>query len=86
MSSMTAGRDATHHLDYDIRKLLDQQADIQAQLRALIEAKHGFDARPELDMLRYKVHVLEDLVDRQGSFFTTTASLGTAKDPGESKS
>ena len=50
-----------------IRQLLDQQDDTQARLAALLDARHGFDARRELSMLRYKLRVLEDLVERHGS-------------------
>jgi hypothetical protein len=61
-SGLEAGPD--HDLDLAIRQLLEQQAGIQARLAALVAAKHGFDPRRELDMLRTKLRVLEDIVDR----------------------
>ncbi|KFA47661.1 hypothetical protein S40293_07701 [Stachybotrys chartarum IBT 40293] len=66
MSSTVAGLDSAHDLDLAIRQLLDQQDDTQARLAALLDARHGFDARRELSMLRYKLRVLEDLVERHG--------------------
>jgi hypothetical protein len=63
-SGLEAGPD--HDLDLAIRQLLEQQAGIQARLAALVAAKHGFDPRRELDMLRTKLRVLEDIVDRNG--------------------
>ncbi|KAK1964781.1 zinc finger protein [Colletotrichum sublineola] len=46
-------------LDGAIRQLLDQQADIQARLAALLPAKYGPNVKLELDMLRHKLRVLQ---------------------------
>ncbi|KAK1688193.1 zinc finger protein [Colletotrichum godetiae] len=46
-------------LDSAIRQLLDQQAEIQARLAALLPAKYGLNAKLELDMLRHKLRVLQ---------------------------
>ncbi|RFU72379.1 zinc finger, c2h2-type integrase, dna-binding [Trichoderma arundinaceum] len=57
-------------VDQAIRQLLDQQADIQARLAALMDARHvfhqGLDLSEELDMLRHKLRVLEHVVDHHG--------------------
>lgn len=65
---MSSGPEAgpDHDLDLAIRQLLEQQAGIQARLAALVAAKHGFDSRRELDHLRAKLRILEDIVDRNG--------------------
>ena len=46
-------------LDPAIRQLLDQQAEIQAKLAALLPRKYGPNVGLELDMLRHKLRVLE---------------------------
>ncbi|EXF79616.1 hypothetical protein CFIO01_07298 [Colletotrichum fioriniae PJ7] len=46
-------------LDSAIRQLLDQQAEIQARLAALLPAKYGLNVKLELDMLRHKLRVLQ---------------------------
>jgi hypothetical protein len=46
-------------LEPAIRQLLDQQAEIQAKLAALLPQKYGPNAKVEVDMLRHKLHVLE---------------------------
>lgn len=62
------GSDATApDLDVAIRQLLNQQADIQSRLSVLLAAQHGLEIPVELDMLRHKLRVLEDLVDRYGT-------------------
>lgn len=50
-------------LDSAIRQLLDQQAEIQARLAALLPAKYGLNAKLELDMLRHKLRVLQAYSD-----------------------
>lgn len=50
-------------LDPAIRHLLDQQAEIQAKLAALLPRKHGLDIKAELQMLRHKLQVLEAYAD-----------------------
>lgn len=45
-------------LDPTIRALLDQQADIEARLAALLPRKYGPNVKVELDMLRHKLRVL----------------------------
>ncbi|PNP42981.1 hypothetical protein TGAMA5MH_05729 [Trichoderma gamsii] len=73
----------TPDLDLDVDAavgyLLDQQADIQARLAALLGPRHGCHSHSpspslslslslslpgELDMLRHKLRVLESVVDR----------------------
>ncbi|KAL1874005.1 hypothetical protein VTK73DRAFT_611 [Phialemonium thermophilum] len=46
-------------LDPTIRQLLDQQAEVQARLAALLPQKYGSDIRGELNMLRHKLLALE---------------------------
>lgn len=53
-------------MDRTIRQLLDQQADIQARLTALLPARYTLNAPLELTMLRHKLHLLESLVERHG--------------------
>ncbi|KAJ9157936.1 Zinc finger protein RME1 [Pleurostoma richardsiae] len=55
-ASVTAGYDPS--LDPAIKALLDQQADIQAKLAALLPQKYGPNINVELDMLRHKFRVL----------------------------
>ncbi|KAF4831802.1 Zinc finger protein RME1 [Colletotrichum siamense] len=50
-------------VDTAIRQLLDQQAEIQARLAALLPAKYGPNVRLELDMLRHKLRVLQTYSD-----------------------
>lgn len=45
-------------LDHTIRALLDQQAEIEARLAALLPRKYGPNIRFELDMLRHKLRSL----------------------------
>lgn len=45
-------------LEPTIRALLEQQADIEAKLAALLPRKYGPNVRVELDMLRHKLRVL----------------------------
>ncbi|KAH6610898.1 zinc finger protein [Trichoderma cornu-damae] len=67
-----SGSGPTPDLDVDsaIRQLRDQQADIQARLAALLGShhvfQHGLNLPEELDMLRHKLRVLEDVVDHHG--------------------
>lgn len=56
------GAELAPSLDVAIRQLLDQQAHIQSRLSVLLAAQHGIDMTAELDMLRHKLRVLEDLV------------------------
>jgi hypothetical protein len=64
--SGTGADPAAPDVDVAIRQLLNQQADIQSRLSALLAAQHGLDMPVEMDMLRHKLRVLEDLVDRHG--------------------
>lgn len=57
---------AAPDLDVAIRQLLHQQADIQSRLSVLLAAQHGLEMPVELDMLRHKLRVLEELVDHYG--------------------
>ncbi|KAF5494073.1 Metallothionein expression activator [Colletotrichum fructicola] len=50
-------------VDTAIRQLLDQQAEIQARLAALLPAKYGPNVKLELDMLRHKLRVLQTYSD-----------------------
>lgn len=45
-------------LDPTIKALLDQQADIEARLAALLPQKYGPNVKVELDMLRHKLRIL----------------------------
>lgn len=54
--------DPRSDLEGQIRTLLDQQANIQARLATLFAAHYGFDPSHELEMLRHKRNVLEDVV------------------------
>lgn len=61
-----SGLEASLDLDVFIRELLNQQAEIQARLAALLVTQHGFNATSELDMLRHKLHVLENIASHRG--------------------
>lgn len=50
-------------LDPAIKHLLDQQAEIQARLAALLPQKYGPNVKLELEMLRHKLHVLRAYAD-----------------------
>ncbi|KAJ4290155.1 hypothetical protein N0V88_006664 [Collariella sp. IMI 366227] len=50
-------------LDPAIKQLLDQQAEIQARLAALLPQKYGPNTKLELEMLRHKLRVLRAYVD-----------------------
>ncbi|EGO53404.1 hypothetical protein NEUTE1DRAFT_92658 [Neurospora tetrasperma FGSC 2508] len=50
-------------LDPAIKHLLDQQAEIQAKLAALLPQKYGPNIKVELDMLRHKYRVLRAYAD-----------------------
>jgi hypothetical protein len=61
---------APHHqqpydpsLDPAIKQLLDQQAEIQARLAALLPQKYGPNIKLELEMLRHKLRVLRAYAD-----------------------
>lgn len=64
--SGTGADPAAPDLDVAIRQLLHQQADIQSRLSVLLAAQHGLEMPLELDMLRHKLRVLEELVDHYG--------------------
>lgn len=49
------------NLEPTIRALLDQQAEIDAKLAALLPRKYGPNVRVELDMLRHKLRALRAL-------------------------
>ncbi|KAJ0121497.1 hypothetical protein J7T55_008661 [Diaporthe amygdali] len=50
-------------LDPTIRALLDQQAEIEAKIAALLPRKHGLDSTAELVMLRHKLKSLRAFAD-----------------------
>lgn len=50
-------------LDPTIKALLDQQAEIEAKIAALLPRKHGHDFRVELVMLRHKLKTLRAFAD-----------------------
>lgn len=50
-------------LDPTIRALLDQQAEIEAKIAALLPRKHGLDFKTELAMLRHKLKSLRAFAD-----------------------
>ena len=56
------------NIDVAIRQLLDQQAELQSRLDTLLAAQRGVDVPLELDMLRHKLNVLQNVVDRNGKF------------------
>lgn len=59
-------------LDPTIRALLDQQAEIEAKIAALLPRKHGLDFKVELAMLRHKLKSLRAFADdnrKQHSIF-----------------
>ncbi|KUI53992.1 Zinc finger protein RME1 [Cytospora mali] len=58
ISSSTASLPYDSSLDPTIRALLDQQAEIEARLAALLPRKYGPNVRVELDMLRHKLRSL----------------------------
>lgn len=62
-----SGAHATPDIDIAIRQLLDQQADVQARLAALLATQHGFNPPVELNMLRHKLQVLENVADHHGT-------------------
>lgn len=50
-------------LEPAIKQLLDQQAEIQARLAALLPQKYGPNIKLELEMLRHKLRVLRAYAD-----------------------
>ncbi|KAL1878717.1 hypothetical protein Daus18300_001992 [Diaporthe australafricana] len=50
-------------LDPTIRALLDQQAEIEAKIAALLPRKHGLDFKTEIAMLRHKLKSLRAFAD-----------------------
>ena len=58
---------AAPDVDVAIRKLLDQQADIESRLSVLLASHHRLEIPLELSMLRQKLRILEDLVNRHGT-------------------
>lgn len=70
-------RDQRQDLEGQIRHLLDQQASIQARLATLFAAHYGFDPSHELEMLRHKCHVLEDVVQHYGHQYGMFPRLAT---------
>lgn len=50
-------------LDPTIRALLDQQAEIEAKIAALLPRKHGLDFKVELAMLQHKFKSLRAFAD-----------------------
>ncbi|GAB0132343.1 hypothetical protein EsDP_00000783 [Epichloe bromicola] len=57
-----SGTEYAPGIDVAIRQLLDQQAHIESRLSTLLYAQHGLNLPVELDMLRHKVQILENLV------------------------
>ena len=56
-------------IDPRIKALLDQQADIQARLAALLPQKYGPNLAIELDGLRHKLRVLRVYADENRKLF-----------------
>ncbi|KAG5992551.1 hypothetical protein E4U54_003603, partial [Claviceps lovelessii] len=54
--------DSAPGVDVAIRQLLDQQDHIQSRLSMLLSAQSTLDLPMEVDMLRHKLQILEDLV------------------------
>ncbi|CAN8098951.1 unnamed protein product [Discula destructiva] len=59
--SRSASFSSDPNLEPTIRALLDQQAEIEAKLAALLPRKYGPNVRVELDMLRHKLRALRAL-------------------------
>ena len=55
-------------LDPTIRRLFEQQAEIQAKLAALLPARRMPNGQLELAMLRHKLHALETYVRSQSMY------------------
>ncbi|TWU75430.1 hypothetical protein ED733_004029 [Metarhizium rileyi] len=72
---------AAPDLDVAIRQLLNQQADIRSRLAVLIAAQHGLEIPVELDMLRHKLRVLEDLVEH----YDLTSKIPVLSGPEEAR-
>ncbi|KAI6785868.1 Metallothionein expression activator-like protein [Emericellopsis cladophorae] len=53
-------------IDAAVRQLLNQQADIQSHLNALLITQNGFDPTHELQMLMHKSRVLENVAHHHG--------------------
>lgn len=62
-------------IDVAIRQLLNQQAHIESRLSTLLYAQHGLDLPVELDMLRHKVQILENLVLHHGKLIDQLSPL-----------
>lgn len=69
--------DHQHDLETQIRQLLDQQAEIQSRLATLFSAHYGFDPSLELEMLRHKCRVLEDVVQHYNNQYRTCRCLSS---------
>lgn len=59
--------DSAPGVDVAIRQLLDQQDHIQSRLSMLLSAQSTLDLPMEVDMLRHKLQILEDLVHHHGT-------------------
>jgi regulator of replication initiation timing len=75
--SMAAESQSIHDpaLDLAIKQLLDQQAEIQAKLAALLPEKYGPNVKLELEMLRHKLSVLQAYADHHSKFVTLPRQL-----------
>lgn len=62
-------------LEPTIRALLDQQAEIEAKLAALLPRKYGPNVRVELDMLRHKLRALRALASDNREFHAISFSV-----------
>lgn len=79
---MTAIQDPSS-LDSAIRQLLEQEADIQARLAALLPAKYGPNVSMELAMLRYKLRALKSYFQRHGTSRHIALSLNRSWCPSD---
>ncbi|VUC36180.1 unnamed protein product [Clonostachys rosea] len=61
-STPTTATEVDPDLESQIRQLLSQQADIQVRLASLLTNQRGFDPVVELEMLRHKCTILENVV------------------------
>ena len=62
-------------VDQVVKRLLEQQADIQARLAALAPARFRPDIKRELPMLRHKLHVLQAYADHNSKHRRQRSSL-----------
>lgn len=68
-------------LDPAIKQLLDQQAEIQARLAALLPQKYGPNVKLELEMLHHKLRVLRAYAEDNRESIITFLALWFSPNP-----